>query len=88
MMRSRTSAVHQRNLKHRHIGLWVHQSQRYPGAMIESAIRNPLDSNTGGLEQARGLLSTVRITGSRIDEIEQRLRKPSKIVNSDRVGSE
>lgn len=56
--------------------------------MIESAIRNPLDSNTGGLEQARGLLSTVRITGSRIDEIEQRLRKPSKIVNSDRVGSE
>ena len=62
----RSEARLQRQLDHRHIGLRIHEAERHPGAVIETALAIDVGWKPGLAQQRRDLRGQLRITRGRV----------------------
>ena len=70
-----------RKLKHRNIGLRIHQHQRHPGAVIEAAAPVDAAGEAGRAQQVRNPRGDRRRAGRRIAHLIKRAREAAEVVD-------
>ena len=81
VMMCRTEIGLDRQLRHRYIGLRIHQHHRHPGAVIQSAHRIARDFEPRFVQQRGDALRQRWRAGRGVTQAVQRLRKPEEVVN-------